>query len=141
MRIGEVARRAGVSTKALRFYEQAGVLPEPARTASGYRDYDGTALARLQFVKAAQGAGLTLAEIVQIVAVREAQGPPCAHVVVLLDRHAAELDTRIADLTAARADIDLLRRRADELDPAACTSEGVCHVIPTKPKTLQHRSV
>lgn len=131
MRIGEVARRAGVSTKALRFYEQAGVLPKPARTASGYRDYDGTALARLQFVKAAQAAGLTLAEIVQVVAVREAQGPPCAHVLALLDRHAADLAARITDLTEARDDIERLRTRATALDPATCTSEGVCHVIPT----------
>ena len=133
MRIGELAAAAGVSTKALRFYEQAGVLPEPARTGSGYRDYDGTALARLQFVKAAQAAGLTLTEIIQVVAVREAQGPPCAHVVALLDQHATELDKRIADLTVARADVERLRTRANELDPAACTSEGVCHVIPTKP--------
>lgn len=140
VRIGEVARRAGVSTKALRFYEQAGVLPEPARTPSGYRDYDSAALGRLRFVKAAQGAGLTLAEIVQIVAVREAQGPPCAHVVALLDWHAAELDRRISHLTSARADIDRLRTRADHLDPAACTPEGVCHVIPTSSEPPRHRS-
>ena len=80
MRIGELAQQAGVTTKALRFYEQAGVLPEPARSPSGYRNYDETALARLRFIKGAQAAGLTIAEIVQIVAVREAQGPPCAHV-------------------------------------------------------------
>lgn len=132
MRIGELAARAGVTTKALRFYEQAGVIPEPSRTPSGYRDYDDGALARLRFVKAAQSAGLTLAEIVQVVLVREAQGPPCAHVVAVLDRHAAELDARIADLTTARADVERLRTRAAELDPEACTSEGVCHVIPTK---------
>ncbi len=46
MRIGELAQQAGVTTKALRVYEQSGVLPEPARSPSGYRDYDETALAR-----------------------------------------------------------------------------------------------
>lgn len=131
MRIGELAASAGVTTKALRFYEQAGVLPGPARTASGYRDYDETALARLRFVKAAQAAGLTLAEVVQVVAVREAQGPPCGHVVALLDRHAADLDARIAELTAARAEVERLRARARSLDPAACGDAAVCHVIPT----------
>jgi len=131
MRIGELALRAGVTTKALRFYEQAEVLPPPARASSGYRDYDETALARVRFVKAAQAAGLTLAEIREVVAVREAQGPPCEHVAAVLDRHAADLDARIADLTAARADVQRLRDRAANLDPAACAKDGVCHVIPT----------
>ncbi|MEO6206206.1 MAG: heavy metal-responsive transcriptional regulator [Mycobacteriales bacterium] len=132
MRIGELAQKAAVSTKALRFYEQAGVLPEPARSPSGYRDYDDTALARLRFIKGAQVAGLTLAEIVQIVAIREAQGPPCAHVIALLDRHAIELDLRIAELISARDDVTRLRKRAAELDPADCAEDGICHIIPTQ---------
>ncbi len=132
MRIGELAQRTGVTTKALRFYEQAGVLPKPARNSSGYRDYDETALARLRFIKGAQAAGLRLAEIVQIVAVREAQGPPCAHVVALLDRHAADLNLRIAELVSARDVVGRLRKRAAELDPADCAADGICHVIPTK---------
>ena len=131
MRISDLATQAGVTTKALRFYEQAGVLPPPARTASGYRDYDDAALARLRFVKAAQAAGLTLAEIREVVAVREAQGPPCEHVAALLDRHATDLDARIADLQAARAEVRRLRDRARALDPAECRADGVCHVIPT----------
>jgi len=131
MRIGDLAAQAGVTTKALRFYGQAGVLPPPDRTSSGYRDYDGAALARLRFVKAAQAAGLTLAEIREVVAVREAQGPPCGHVAALLDRHAADLDARIVDLQAARAEVRRLRDRARGLDPAACGDDAVCHVIPT----------
>ncbi len=130
MQIGELAQQVGVSTKALRFYEQAGVLAEPPRRPSGYRDYDQTALARLRFVKGAQAAGLTLAEIVQIVAVRAAQGPPCTHVVGLLDRHAADLDRRITELASARDEVERLRERAAGLDPADCTAYGICHVIP-----------
>ena len=131
MRIGDLAAKAGVTTKALRFYEQSGVLTPPARTGSGYRDYDDAALARLRFVKAAQAAGLTLAEIREVVAVREAKGPPCEHVAALLDRHAADLDARSADLRTARAEVRRLRDRAHGLDPAACGDDAVCHVIPT----------
>lgn len=131
MRIGELAQRAGLSTKALRFYEHAGVLPAPARTASGYRDYDATALARLRFVQAAQAAGLTLAEIRTVIVVREDEGPPCEHVTAVLDRHAATLDERIAELQTTRAEVGRLRERAMALDPAACGEDGVCHVIPT----------
>jgi MerR family transcriptional regulator, copper efflux regulator len=131
MRIGELAARAGLTVKALRFYESAGVLPAPARQPSGYRDYDDDALARLRFIKAAQAAGLTLAEIRRIVAVREASGPPCRHVTALLDAHAADLDRRIAELTALREEVHRLRDRADRLGPADCDSTAVCHVIPT----------
>lgn len=131
MRIGELAERAGTTTKTLRFYEQAGLLPEPDRTPSGYRDYDPAVLDLLAFVKAAQAAGLTLAEIREIVYVRETQGPPCGHVAALLDTHAADLDRRIAELTALREEVGRLRDRARGLDPAACGDAAVCHVIPT----------
>jgi DNA-binding transcriptional MerR regulator len=131
VRIGELARRTGLTTKTIRFYEQAGVLPEPERQPSGYRDYDESALARLRFVRAAQAAGLTLAEIRQVIDVREQTGPPCRHVAELLDAHAADLDRRIDQLTALRDEVRHLRHRADRLDPASCAAAAVCHVIPT----------
>jgi MerR family copper efflux transcriptional regulator len=131
MRIGELAERAGTTTKTLRFYEQAGLLPEPDRTPSGYRDYDPQVLDLLAFVRAAQAAGLTLAEIREIVHVRQTQGPPCGHVAALLDAHAADLGRRIAELTALRGEVRRLRDRARALDPAACGDSAICHVIPT----------
>ena len=51
MRIGELAVASGTTTKTLRFYEEAGLLPAPERTANGYRDYTPAALARLDFVR------------------------------------------------------------------------------------------
>ena len=129
MRIGELAARTGLTTKTVRFYEDAGVLPEPARQPSGYRDYDASALDRLAFVKAAQAAGLTLSQIRDVIAVREHTGAPCRHVSDLLDTHAAELDQRIAELTALRAEVTRLQARARTLDPAACSPADVCHVI------------
>ncbi|GEL97331.1 heavy metal-responsive transcriptional regulator [Cellulomonas terrae] len=131
MQIGELAERAGLTTKTLRFYEQAGLLPGPARTASGYRDYDEPALARLRFVRAAQAAGLTLAEIRTVIEVRDDEGPPCGHVTALLNRHAAALDERIRELEATRVEVRRLRDRAATLDPATCREDGVCDVIPT----------
>jgi DNA-binding transcriptional MerR regulator len=130
VRIGELARRTRLTAKTIRFYEQAGVLPEPARRPSGYRDYDDSALARLRFVRAAQAAGLTLAEIRRVIDLREQAGPPCRDVAELLDAHAADLDHRIAELSALREEVQHLRQRADGLDPAACTDAAVCHVIP-----------
>lgn len=131
MRIGELARRGGVTTKTIRFYEQAGVLARPVRLPSGYRDYDDVTLDRLAFVRAAQAAGLTLAEIRDVITARDTDGPPCEHVRRLLDAHAAGLDARILELDRLRGEVEYLRRRAVTLDPGACTDAAVCHVIPT----------
>ncbi|MGC5627187.1 heavy metal-responsive transcriptional regulator [Georgenia sp. Z1344] len=130
MRIGELAGRTGLTTKTIRFYEQAGVLPEPDRQSSGYRSYDDDALTRLRFVKAAQAAGLTLAEIREVIAARDDTGPPCRTVTDLLHTHATELDRRIAELTVLRDEVHRLLDRAGSLDPLSCDPANVCHVIP-----------
>jgi DNA-binding transcriptional MerR regulator len=52
-----------MTTKALRYYERVGLLPEPDRIDSGYRDYGDTVFDRLRFIRAAQAVGLTLGEI------------------------------------------------------------------------------
>ena len=132
MRIGEVASRSGIPAKTLRFYEQAGVLVPPRRQGSGYRDYDEDVLARLAFIKAAQAAGLTLAEIRQIIDLRDGNGPPCEHVTKLLDAHAQDLDRRIDGLIALRDEVDRLRSHAATLDPSDCRPIDVCHVVQTR---------
>jgi len=129
MRIGELAERAGISAKAIRYYEQIGILPAPARTTSGYRAYDATVLGRLGFVRAAQALGLTLGEIRQIIAFRDDGAAPCAHVTALLQRRAAELERRITELRQLQGEINRLAERAATLDPEQCPPERVCHVI------------
>jgi MerR family copper efflux transcriptional regulator len=129
MRIGELAEQAGISTKAIRYYEQVGILAPPARTASGYRTYDPSALGRLEFVRAAQAVGLTLGEIRRIMAFRDEGQAPCAHVTDLLQRHAADLDTRIRELQQLRGELRQLAERAATLDPEQCPPERVCHII------------
>lgn len=131
MRIGELAAASGVTTKAIRFYETTGVLPAPARQASGYRQYDHGAIDRLAFVKAAQAAGLTLAQITDVISARDNSGAPCRHVADLLEQHAADLERRIAELTALLKQVRRLGDRATTLNPAQCHPSQVCHLIPT----------
>lgn len=102
LKIGELARRAGLSAKAIRFYEAGGVIPPPARGANGYRLYSKDAIDMLRFVKQAQGLGLALAEIKEIVAIRQGGQPPCGHVYQLLRDKAAELDRKLKDLLMLR---------------------------------------
>ena len=129
MQIGELAQRSGLSVKTLRYYEEIGVLAPPARTASGYRDYDDDTVGRLQFVRAAQAVGLTLGEIREVIAFRERGEAPCGHVLDVILHHVAEVDCRIAELQRLRADLDRLARRARTLDPADCPVSVVCHVL------------
>lgn len=102
LKIGEVARRAGVTAKAIRFYEAKRVLPPPARGANGYRLYGDEAVEMLAFVKRATGLGLTLAEIKEIIAIRQGGRPPCAHVHRLLRDKLVELDRKLGDLVEMR---------------------------------------
>ncbi len=129
MRIGELADRAGISAKAIRYYEQVGILAPPARTPSGYRAYDPSVLGRLGFVRAAQALGFTLGEIRQVIAFRDEGTAPCGHVAGLLRQRAAELDRRIAELQQLRGELGRLAERAASLDPEDCPPERICHVI------------
>lgn len=136
MLIGDVAARAGVSIKTLRYYEDVGVIDEAARTPGGYRDYEDDVLERLRFIRSAQAVGLTLGEIREVVAFRERGESPCAHVLELLETHAAEVDRRIRELRTLRRDLGTLAERAKELDPAECTSNVVCHIV-TPPNRIR----
>lgn len=131
MRIGELARRAGVTPRAVRHYEQFGVLDAPARTGAGYRIYGRHALERLAFVAAARQAGFSLAEIRDVVALRARGESPCAHVAALVDHHRARVDAAIRALAAVRAELDEMAERARDLDPADCGDAAVCRIVTT----------
>ncbi|MEO6350955.1 MAG: heavy metal-responsive transcriptional regulator [Candidatus Limnocylindrales bacterium] len=132
MRIGELSRQSGVPSTTLRYYEQAGLLAAPRRTASGYRAYDGETLNRLAFIRAAQSVGLTLAEIRDVMAIRDGGRAPCQHVQEIVDRRRAEVRTRIADLRRLEADLARVSRAAAALDPAECEPSGICGAIPAE---------
>ena len=129
MRIGELARQAGVTAKAVRYYESIGLLADPGRTASGYREYGQEALERLQFVRDAQAAGLTLREAGTILDMKAQGERTCHHTQELLDRHLTDIDAQIAALESARAELLALSTRAARLDPAECTDPHRCQVL------------
>jgi len=128
MRIGELAGRSGVPPKTIRYYEDIGVMPEPPRTPSGYRDYGPEAARRLGFIRAAQSIGLTLGEIKEILAFRDRGQAPCGHVASLIERRAADLSERIAALEAMRRDLERLTKRARRVSADVHDGE-FCHII------------
>lgn len=127
MRIGEAAGRAGVPAKTIRFWEEQHMLPAPARTPAGYRDYDPAIVERLTFIRQAQAAGLTLGHIRQVLDIRDGGDPPCSHVADLIARRLAEADARLAELTRTRDQLVVLAARAAAQDPADC--QGYCSII------------
>ena len=129
MRIGELAQQTGATTKAIRYYEELGLLPQADRTPSGYRDYGLDAVERVRFIKDAQAGGLTLTEIQSLVELKTAGQATCEHTIDLLRRHLADIDTQIAQLEAARTSLAALAERAATLDHADCTDPHRCHVI------------
>jgi DNA-binding transcriptional MerR regulator len=129
MKIGELAARSGITAKAIRFYEQAGVLPEPGRTPGGYRDYGEDFVERLEFVRRAQAAGLTLKQAGQILAVRDGGQAPCEHVQDLLARRLAEVRAHIAELVTLEQHLQALLDNAHSATPAAHDAAGVCWIL------------
>jgi DNA-binding transcriptional MerR regulator len=129
VRIGQLAAQTGYSVRTIRFYEQRGLLPAPSRSPAGYRSYDQDAVTRLQFVRSAQALGLSLAEIAEVLRIRNYQGPPCSYVAELLEAHIAALDARIKELTALRDELRARRPLGTAPDPDRCPSDQVCYLI------------
>ena len=132
MQIGELAARVGVSAKTVRYYESIGLLDEPERTPSGYRNYTDEAVDRLEFIRDAQASGLTLTEITSVLELKNAGASSCEHTRELLQRHLADLDAQIVRLQATRDQIAQLTSRAERLDPVDCVDEHRCQVITTR---------
>ena len=114
MKIGELARRTGFSTKAIRYYELLKLLPEPDRTESGYRLYGQKDVERLEFIEKAKHMGFSLEDIHDILILDEQQQRPCVHVLALLDQKLKQVDDVLRDLKAFRKELASLRKESAE---------------------------
>jgi MerR family transcriptional regulator, mercuric resistance operon regulatory protein len=103
--VGQLAARAGVRADTIRYYERAGLLPEPSRTDGDHRRYGPADLDRMLFIRGARRLGLRLAEIRELVMVRDTGACPCGPAEVLLREHVVEIDREIARLSALRAEL------------------------------------
>lgn len=101
MRIGTLAHTAGVTTKTIRFYERSGLLPEPPRTPSGYRDYPPESAERLDFIRCAQAAGLSLSQIRLVLRARD-DGDLTPDTARLVREQVRLIEARVKDLVRTR---------------------------------------
>ncbi len=123
--IGELSRRTGVKVPTIRYYEGVGLMPVPTRTEGKQRRYNVAEVARLNFIRHARDLGFEVEAIRELLALSAQPDRACAEVDGIARRHMAEVERRIAQLVALRAE---LRRMVD-----ACGHSRVreCRVIET----------
>ena len=111
LRIGEVARRAGVDAQTIRYYERIGLLPSPSRTAAGYRQYDEQSLARLAFIRRAKEAGFTLKDIRLLLGFAQGRRVKCATVQGFIEDRLQKVRQRLRELRAIEEGLSQLLRQ------------------------------
>lgn len=134
VRISELADRVGIPTSTVRYYERIGLVADPERTTSGYRDYDDGAASRLLFITRARRMGLTCEQIAEVLPIWDGVtcGPAHEQIARLVEAKRTEIDERIQEL----------QRFADQLDevgaalaaaepPAQCRTDLTCCVPET----------
>jgi DNA-binding transcriptional MerR regulator len=105
LRVSDVAKEAGVSPDAVRFYEREGLLHHPPRSPAGYREYDETVPQRIRFIKAAQEMGLRLGEIAELLEIQDRGACPCGHTKTLVQRRIGEIEAEMERLSSLRANL------------------------------------
>jgi len=118
LRIGSLARQAGVSPDTLRHYERLGLLKPARRTQAGYREYDASALSRVALVQLALDCGFTLAELSEVLRKRERGEAPCR---------------RVRELVAAK-----LKRTEREIERMRESCEGLRSTLADWDRRLAH---
>jgi Hg(II)-responsive transcriptional regulator len=124
MRIGDVAARAGVNTQTLRYYERRGILGEPKRSSSGYREYPTDTVRLIRFIKRAQELGFTLNEIEELITLRQTTPKRRGKVRELAAAKMRDIDEKLARLQAMRSALYTL------VEDCTCGSETLtCPIL------------
>tara|TARA_R110000868_G_scaffold148487_1_gene370443 strand:- start:16 stop:432 length:417 start_codon:yes stop_codon:yes gene_type:complete len=123
MKIGELAKSAGVTAQAIRYYEREGILPKARRRYdSGYREYDVDARARLLFIKHAQGCGLKLADIKILLEWESLPDEACPNVQNLLSDRIDELDAKIREIRKFSESLKRLLAACEASSDSTCAA-------------------
>jgi len=125
LKIGEVAVRSGVSIDTLRYYEQLGLLPKPARTSGGYRLYEARMVDRLAFIKRAQSFGFTLDEIAQMLQLGTADPHTCSRVLKMIEDKLEGLNRQYEEIKRLRQELSAYKTECER----AIANRQCCPVI------------
>jgi DNA-binding transcriptional MerR regulator len=145
VKIGKLAKQAGVNVQTVRFYERRGLLPEPPRRESGYRIYGPEDLHRLRFIRQAKALGFSLEEIREILRMRAQGACPCGRVVSLAERHLGEVRQTIRRLAAFESELARALKKWKNSGQAKLAANEFCVLIERATETVKkggatHRS-
>lgn len=118
LRIGELARQAGVNLQTIHYYERRGLLPEPPRSEANYRVYSEEAVLRVRFIKRSQQLGFTLREIQELLSLRAEPGCECGEVLRRAEAKVREVDEKIRTLRRIRKALIKLMNECSGEGPA-----------------------
>lgn len=122
--IGKVAKSAGVGVETVRFYERKGLLEEPPRSDSGYRQYPHDTIIRLRFIKRAKALGFSLKEIQELFALRNDQHATCGDVRTQAEVKLRDIEQKIIDLTRMKDALTELTGQCTGVGPV-----GTCPIL------------
>lgn len=111
MKIGELAQVAQCTVETVRYYEKAGLLPEPARTSGNFRLYGPEHVERLRFIRNCRALDMSQEEIHTLLGLADDPTEGCGAVNAVFDQHIAHVDERIRELTNLKQQLDALRKR------------------------------
>lgn len=129
LKIGELAQQTGVAVGTIRYYETLSLIKPFQRTESGYRYYDQAAIRRLQFIRKAQSLQFTLADIQQILGVRQQGSTACPLVQDLLDHKIAHLADQIQRMQSLKSDLETYRNQWTDRPFDDPRSQELCSLI------------
>lgn len=108
LQIGELARRTGCNIDTIRYYEKVGIMSPPMRTEAGYRIYGADDVRRLSFIRRARELGFPPDEVRAMLRLSNEQSHPCAEVTGVVKNHLANVRSKVADLQAMEAALEIL---------------------------------
>lgn len=123
LQIGDLARATNTKVETIRYYEQIGLLPAPARTSGNFRAYSAKHLGRLSFIRRARDLGFTLDQVRELLSLSDQKRQSCEAVDVIARQHLADVDRKIADLTALRDELSSL------IEQCGCGTIADCRII------------
>ena len=121
--IGYLAKKTGTKVETIRFYEKNGLLPEPGRTEGNYRAYDHAHLNRLSFIRRARDLGFSLDQVRGLLRLSDDRDQSCKAVDEIANEHRAEVERKIRDLQALKAELDNI------IDQCSCGTVADCRII------------